>query len=112
MQETFMTHAEQKPQEPTAIYLKDYTPPEYRIDTVELKFDLGDETTRLHARLQMAGQYDRAQGERPLVLQGHDVELVSVVLDGRTLVAGDYQLNPDSLVIHRGPAALIPEVAP
>ena len=105
-----MTHAELTPQEPTAVYLKDYTPPDYRIDTVELKFDLGEETTRLHSRLQMESQYDPAQGERPLVLQGHDVALVSVVLDGRTLDAADYQINPDSLVIHRVPTAFTLEL--
>ena len=105
-----MTQVEQKTQEPNAVYLKDYTPPDYSIDSVELKFDLGEETTRLEARLRMTSQYDRTQGERSLVLQGHDVTLVSVALDGCALGATDYQIHPDSLVIPRVPAHFVLEI--
>ncbi len=33
------------------IYLKDYAPPAYRVDTIELCFELGEETTRVVSRL-------------------------------------------------------------
>ncbi len=35
------------------IYLKDYLPPEYLIDQVDLHFDLGEAETRVRAQLTM-----------------------------------------------------------
>ena len=37
--------------EPTPIYLADYRPPDFLIDTVDLTFDLGETETRVRARL-------------------------------------------------------------
>ena len=38
------------------IYRKDYTPPDYLVDTIDLRFELGEETTRVHSRLSVTGQ--------------------------------------------------------
>ena len=35
---------------PKTIYRRDYTPPSYRIDTVDLDVTLGEETTRVRSR--------------------------------------------------------------
>ena len=76
------------------IRLADYQPPAWRVTHVELKFELGVNDTRVHSRLTLAR--DRAE---PLRLDGEDLELVGARLDGRTLAAGDYQLDASGLVV-------------
>src|SRR3546814_9266390 len=72
---------------------------DYLIDTADLDFDLGEARTRVRARLAVRGNYDRAGGVRPLVLDGQELMLVSVALDGRPLGPGDYALDADSLTL-------------
>ena len=103
-----MTTSQQKP--PVTVYLKDYRAPDYGVDNVELRFDLGEETTRVHARLHVISQYDRTTGVRPLVLDGHDLMLKSVTLDGRLLRAEEYTLGPTTLIIPRPPALCTVEI--
>jgi aminopeptidase N len=81
-------------QTPKTIRLADYQPPAWRVSHVELKFELGIEGTRVHSRLTLAR--DRAE---PLRLDGEDLELLGARLDGRTLAAGDYQLDATGLVV-------------
>ena len=59
------------------IYLKDYSAPDYRIETVELHFDLGEESTRVLSLLKIVGNFDRERGVRPLVLDGRELRLTS-----------------------------------
>src|SRR5256885_16967717 len=65
--------------QPRAIHLKDYSPPEFRIDSVDLDVDLRDDHARVRARLQVR----RNAGSGPLVLDGEELELISVSLDGK-----------------------------
>jgi aminopeptidase N len=60
-----------------AIYLKDYAPPAFRIRTVDLDVDIREADALVRARL---GITRNAAG--PLVLDGDELELVSVLLDG------------------------------
>ena len=94
-----MTLIQQIDSKPQAIYLDEYCPPDYRIETVELRFELGETTTRVSSRLQVVSQHDRTRGARPLILDGHDMRLVSVTLDGATLAADRYVTGPASLAI-------------
>jgi aminopeptidase N len=92
-------------QEPKVIRLADYRPPDYRIETVALEFDLEPQSTRVKARLALRANYDRDAGVRPLVLDGDALELVSVALDGRPLGESEYALDDTSLAIPSPPAA-------
>src|SRR5882672_7926405 len=65
--------------QPKAIQLKDYSPPEFRIDSVDLDVDLRDDHARVRAKLQVR----RNAGSGPLVLDGEELELISVSLDGK-----------------------------
>ncbi len=91
--------------QPTAIQRLDYRPPDYRIETVDLEFDLDPKTTRVKARLAVKANHDRGAGARPLVLDGDALELVSVALDGRALGGGDYTVGEKSLTIAAPPTA-------
>ncbi|MDZ7841943.1 MAG: aminopeptidase N [Gammaproteobacteria bacterium] len=82
--------------QPVTVRLEDYRPPDYVVDEVDLLFRLDPGATRVHARLKCrrAGAHDR-----PLRLDGEDLELSRVLLDGRELAADDYRLTDDSLTI-------------
>ena len=83
----------------------DYRPPDYRIETVALDFDLAPETTRVKATLRLSAADDGAGGVRPLVLDGEKLELLSIALDGKSLGADDYAVDEKSLTLHRPPAS-------
>jgi len=96
---------------PKAIHLKDYTPPPYLIDTVDLAFDLGEEVTRVRSRLDLRSNPSRVQDRAaPLVLDGQDMRLVSVAIDGRALETAEYDVGPESLTIFNPPSSFTLEV--
>ncbi len=90
------------------IYLKDYTPPAYRVDTVELCFELGEENTRVVSRLALRRQPGVGK-EQPLVLDGVDLQLEQLHLDGLPLQIDDYVCNDENLTIHQVPEVFLLE---
>ncbi len=94
-------------EQPKTIRREDYRAPDYRVERVDLAFDLDPETTRVTATLAI-----RAAGEggRPLVLDGEELELVSLKLDGRTLAEKDYTVGPTSLTIPAVPKSFTLEI--
>ena len=81
------------------IYLKDYTPPAFKVDTVELDVDIRDDHALVAAKLAIR-RNERLHAPSPLVLDGDEVELVSLKLDGRE-VKDD--LTAERLTIHDVP---------
>ena len=83
-----------KPAAPRPIYLKDYRPPAYLIDEVDLDVALDPTRTRVRARLSV-----RPNAARPARaaarLDGSQLELQSIAVDGRTLGTKDYKLTDD-----------------
>src|SRR3954469_7193562 len=65
--------------QPKTIYLKDYTPPAFRVETVDLDVDIREEHAIVRSRLAIR----RAGGNAPLVLDGEELSLISVTLDER-----------------------------
>ncbi len=92
------------------IYLKDYVPPDYRIETVDLRFELGEESTRVVSRLEVAGNHDKDQGPRPLVMDGRELRLLSVVLDGQLLGEDQYAVDDETLTVHDVPSKFVIEI--
>ncbi|MGH8519376.1 MAG: M1 family aminopeptidase, partial [Panacagrimonas sp.] len=77
------------------IHLKDYTPPPFRVDFVELDVDIRDDHAVVRARLEI-----HRQGAGPLVLDGDELELVSVSLNGKTPA---HTVTPEKLTIPEVP---------
>ena len=75
-------------QVPALIRLSDYRAPAWRVETVELDFDLGIDATELFARLLL--RRDPAQ-TTPLRLDGENLQLLSIALDGEQLPATAYR---------------------
>ncbi len=88
---------------PQTIYLKDYTPPEYLIDQIELTFELDEESTLVRSNLILRRNPDcKAEGVS-LTLQGEDLELIAVALDDTALGESEFDIGPESMTIHRVP---------
>ncbi len=90
---------------PRPIYLKDYRPPAYLVDRIELEFDLDPETTRVLARLHIRRNLKSVGDLEPLVLNGEDLTLQSILLDESPLASGRYTLEDDKLIIPDVPTA-------
>ncbi len=85
---------------PTTIHRKDYTPPAYRIETTDLDVALGEENTRVTARLRIVAAADDAG---PLVLDGEHLKLDSIAIDGQPLSVDAYDLSETTLTLHAPP---------
>ncbi len=85
-----------------AVHLKDYTPPSFVVDTVELDVDIRADDALVKAKLAVR----RGSGpSRDLVLDGDELELVSVALDGTLLEKSRFELKSDRLSIPDVPDA-------
>jgi aminopeptidase N len=92
-------------EEPRAIRLADYQPPDFRIETVHLDFALDPQVTRVTARLGIV----RKRADAPLVLHGEELKLVSLRLDGKALTGSDYRLNEKTLIVAQVPDRFVLE---
>ena len=81
---------------PQPVRRADYRPPPHRIERVALEFDLDAEETRVRARLETRRE---AAAPAPLVLDGEDLALDSVRVNGVSLTADDYEIAPGRLVL-------------
>jgi aminopeptidase N len=93
---------------PTTIYLKDYQPPEYLIDRVDLTFELGEEETRVRSVLHIR-ENPAAEVSGVLRLHGEQLELITLSLDGKPLQATEYQQDEEGLSIPQMPAQCVLE---
>ena len=66
---------------PQTIYLKDYTPPAFLIDSVDLDFDIQTGGTVVTATLAM--RRNPAVPGQPLVLDGDELETLNATVDGK-----------------------------
>ncbi|XP_026403811.1 puromycin-sensitive aminopeptidase-like isoform X2 [Papaver somniferum] len=88
---------------PKEIFLKDYKTPNYYFDTVDLTFSLGEEHTIVCSKITV---YPRVEGvSSPLVLDGADLKLLSIKIDGKELKKEDYHLDSRHLTLSSAPSA-------
>ena len=81
------------------IYLKDYRPPSYLVETVDLHIELSPAQTKVCATIQFKANPDCSEKRSGLHLYGRQLELLSLKLDGRELTAGEYQVDSEGLTI-------------
>ncbi|MET0983387.1 MAG: aminopeptidase N, partial [Telluria sp.] len=93
---------------PQTIYRKDYTPPSYLVDTVELGFDLDPARTIVANRMTMRRNPDSAQHE--IELYGENLELVALRMNGNTLGTQDYRIEGSLLTIPDTPDEVTLEI--
>lgn len=89
---------------PPLISRSDYMPYNFLVEEVDLCFELEDESTRVLSCLSLRRNQQSPDGGSELELDGFDLVLHSVVLDGVALFAGTgYTLTEDHLVLHNVP---------
>jgi aminopeptidase N len=79
---------------PAATYLKDYQPPAWRLEKVDLVFELLESATRVTAELTC-----QRLAAADLELYGESLQLLELAVDGHTLTADQYEKSDGSLVI-------------
>ncbi|MEZ5730330.1 MAG: aminopeptidase N, partial [Burkholderiaceae bacterium] len=94
---------------------QDYCPPDFLIDDVELQFELDPQATRVRTRMSVRRR-PGARADAALVLNGEEIRLVDLALDGRRLPEGTWQMDATQLTIPvEGDAAsveIVSETAP
>jgi aminopeptidase N len=89
------------------IYLKDYRPPDYLVDRVELSFDLRDEVTEVTSRLTMRRNPLSERDNPPLQLDGEGLELIELMLDDQRLSSEGYLFEENQLTLLNVPSAFV-----
>jgi aminopeptidase N len=85
------------------IRLQDYRPPDWLIETVHLDVSLDPFATTVRARLKLKPNCNGTPA--PLVLDGEELKLRSLMLNGKPLPAENFVATPDKLTIQQPPNA-------
>jgi len=87
----------------TVNYLKDYRVPTYFIDEVDLVFDLHETHTTVTSLLRVRHNQLSHDPEKTLTLNGEELILESIKLNGKSLAAHQYQIDKNTLTISAMP---------
>ncbi|PHR54064.1 MAG: aminopeptidase N [Arcobacter sp.] len=80
------------------IYLADYEKPAFEIKTIDLEFNLDDTKTLVKSKMQVKHV---SKVDSSFFLNGEELELVYISLDGRELHESEYELNELGLTLHK-----------
>ncbi len=89
---------------PQTIYLRDYAPPPFLAERIDLDIDLRDDHAVVTAKTLLTRNPASTDTTAALVLDGDSLELLSVAIDGHALAADAYQVSATQLVIPNPPA--------
>lgn len=95
------------PLKPAPILLNDYKAPEYLIETVDLTVDLFENETIVTSKMALKRQADQPVA---LILNGENLELRSLKLNGATLPAVQYKQTKRCLIIEQDETAFDLEI--
>jgi aminopeptidase N len=93
-----MSASQTRSEAPKVIYLKDYAPPAWWVDSVDLHVTILDGYAEVRATL--ACRRNEAAGPGDLVLNGDQLALLDINVDGSPLPAARYTLAAEALTIH------------
>ena len=88
---------------PQTIYLKDYSVPDYLIDSTELTIILEEEKTSVVSKLKIKKNPASNTQNKPLILQGEGLDLINIAINGESLNAPQYDKTDESLQINSVP---------
>lgn len=89
----------------TKIFLKDYQPPAFTVDSIHLFFNLFEDKSVVTATT----KFTKLKNE-PLLLNGDDQKLISIKINGETLAPGQYQMKGTDLIIENPPSTFTLDV--
>jgi len=88
-------------QAPITFYRKDYKAPNYKISKTDLVFTLNPSRTKVASRLCFESWSDANPDNLPLELDGEDLELEQVLLNGKRLDTEGFTQTATGLTIHQ-----------
>ncbi len=77
-------------------YLSDYSKPDFTVTATRLEFELDEHNTRVNSFLKIKRL---GKADAPLVLDGVELNLISVSIDNKMLTVSDYEKTADQLII-------------
>ena len=84
------------------VRLEDYQPTPYIIPKLNLKFDLEPKATRVFSNLEVEPRDQDSKG-LPLILDGDDLKLISIKINGEVLSKDEYKEESNQLTIRKPP---------
>ena len=91
-----------------SIYRKDYTAYAWDVRQLVLHFDIGRESTTVRAKMEFWLK-EGSKAPADIVLNGKDLQLASLSLNGQVLSKTDYAIDGETLTIPRAPAKSVVE---
>ena len=86
---------------PQPVHLADYQPYPFEVAETRLAFDIRDGETSVRCEMEIS----RREANVPLVLNGADLELDGIAIDGRSLGGNEYAVEGETLTIFDVPDA-------
>lgn len=91
--------------QPKTTYLKDYQPADFIIEHVYLYFDLNEDQTDVKSVMKMQRNPKSKNQKAALILNGEDMELKAVSVNGHLLNNSEYKVNDTHLTLPDVPDA-------
>ncbi|KAL1569092.1 Puromycin-sensitive aminopeptidase [Salvia divinorum] len=100
---------------PKEIFLKNYKEPDYFFEKVDLNFQLGEETTLVFSKIFVSPRVEGCSA--PLVLDGVDLKLISLKVNGEELKGDDFHVDSRHLTLSSPPSGkytleIVTEICP
>lgn len=91
------------------VYRLDYSPYPWTLEHAALRFEIDREVTRVLSKLQFSRK-DAAGTVTDIELDGQNMELVAIAMNGNVLTGSGYTCNENELIIHDAPATCTLEI--
>ncbi len=95
--------------EKKVIFRKDYVPPAYLIPEIRLEVDLGEASTTVQSWMRVVSNVDSQAPKGECALNGDNLKLLSIAMDGVPLHADRYSLSDTLLTVHNVPEEFVLE---
>jgi len=95
---------------PKTTYLADYQPTAYIIESIDLMFELDEDSTCVYNKLAVRSREGEENNSNSITLVGEELKLESIKLDGQLLSPHQYVVNEESLTIDQVPAVFTLEI--
>lgn len=82
---------------PQPIFLKDYKAPDFLVDSIDMYFSLHEESCGIHAKMMLRSNPRSTSPATEVTLDGEELKLEKLVVEGRELTPNEYTLNEKQL---------------
>ncbi|MGE4349200.1 MAG: hypothetical protein AB7D28_05510 [Candidatus Berkiella sp.] len=88
-----------KTNQPNAVQLSAYTVPDFLVENIDLNVNLYDEKAVIRSVMRINRNQMSGKHQRPLILNGETLKLLSIKLNNIPLAASEYQYDEKTLTL-------------